>query len=229
MNRLIFSILLSWCFCFTVNGQKKYSNFSIGLYKGNSYSLCTLKNPIWLAESSDTGLGKGFTGGLEINQRIINDFWMGIGMQFNSRNYFFQRVDPYLSGNIKYYNRTDYSQDFSLKIEYLKKIQKYSFSGIIRQKSEIRYAANSRVSSGSNITMKHEGYFLPSGVRPRFESGIAVSRYFGKRELISLKLEGNYSFFSDVRNSENIDKMNVISYEWKISFVKNFAPIQVKE
>ena len=208
-------------------GQTKPSNFSISLYKGISNTKCKIKNPFWLQEENFANIRMGNNLGFEINQRVFQTFWIGIGMQRNSRNYTFVRINPY-SSNAKSENfyRSDKGQDFSLKIEYFRSFRGFDFSILTRLKSQIWFSSTSKiVRNDGTITDKKESGFLSSSSRPRVESGLSIGHSFGKQKLTSIKIESNFSEFIDVRKSSLIDKMNLKSLSLNFTFVKNFKPI----
>lgn len=224
--RILFFFIFTIFFSLKSIGQKGHSNFSFEIYKGNSFSKCIIKNPVWLMQSEDLALEKGGNFGFAINQRVVKDFWLGIGTEFGTTNFSFNRVNPYdLSSQTLFYNRTDFYQKYSVEFEFLKKHNKFYYSALVRPSSHFWISSKTSVSDGFNRTYKVERGILFHSIRPSMETGVSIGRYIDKRDLLSIKLEANYSYFMDVRKSQIIDKMNIKGYIWKIGIVKNFKPI----
>lgn len=206
--------------------QSVKTNFSISGYYGSSHSNATVKNPFWISDKNVFDYGNGNSCGLEINQRLIKGFWFGVGTQFNTRFYAFNRVDPFAPlNNVEKFVRKDFGQDFSIKSEYVQNYKGLQFSALFRIKTHIWYGSKSTIVTSNSILYRNESYFLPSSVRRRLEYGVSASKSFGKSKRWSLRLEGNYSYFQDYKKSMNLDKMDIKSTSLTIGVIRNFKPL----
>jgi hypothetical protein len=147
-------------------------------------------------------------------------------MQINRRIYSFNRVDPYNKDiNVESYVRKDLGQDFSIKAEYFHDIKKIRLSGLVRYKTQLWMNSESIILLNNQISTKNESSFLVSGFRNRLEYGASISRPFGKNERWAMRIEPNYSYFTDVKKSRIIDKMNIKSLSVNFGLVRYFKPI----
>ena len=226
MKKILIFVLLCYNATTKIIAQIPRSNFSIFLYKGISKSNATIKNPFWLQENKSLVTGYGDAYGLEVNQRVFKNLWLGFGTQINHRIYTFDRVDPYnKSVNVESFVRKDLGQDFSLKAEYFYLYKKLKFSGLVRYKTQIWLNSRSTIRQNNLISTKNESYFLASGYRQRLEFGVSASWTFGKQQRWALRLEPTYSYYTDVKKSPIVDKMNIKSLTFNFGIIRYFRPI----
>jgi hypothetical protein len=229
MKNKIILIIITLLLSSNSIAQIPRSNFSIFVYKGFSQSNAKIKNPFWLSDKDILDHPRGNAYGIELNQRVVKGFWVGVGMQFNNRNYSFNRIDPYNPNiNTEKFIRKDFGQDFSIKGEYFYPYKKINFSALVRYKTQIWLQSRSSIYQNSLISKRNESNFLASGYRKRLEYGVSATRYFTKNKLWSIRLEGNYSHFNDIKKSNIIDKMDIRSLSAYVGITRNFKPVLYK-
>ena len=206
--------------------QKSLSNFALLINYGVSSTDVSFKNPFWLKENDNLRPGFGKKIGFEVDQRIFGNFWIGPGMNIVRSNYDFLRVDPYSKENSNMaYLRADKGQEFSMKLQYLKK-SKLEYGALFRIKAHKSFVFHNIISTPSgNVIARDEYSSWGTDFRPRAEYGLLVARDISKNKLLSLRFELSYSHFLDVKKSNIIDKINLQTFSGNFVLVKKFKPI----